>query len=1322
MYNKNHLYFFYKKQIYFLITSIIIFSSFISYAQQSIPEKKILVLVEGDYNLKSFATGQGREIATLLGHFKTKTTIDGVNNYKTNDINKYSYIFYIGFNPENNVPSVFMHDVINSNIPVIWLNSGFKEFCEKEDVVKKYGFEVIKFDKKSEFNIVKSENKIFSKGNPAINLIQIKNKNIVEIGATAVNSKLKTETPYYVKSGNLTYFSDLPTLNSSYTDRYLLFADKLHDILNEQHTEEHKAIIRIEDITPMDNPDRLREIADILSERGIPFLVGVVPIYVNPGLDLHITLSDRPEVVDALKYMVQNGGTIVMHGVTHQYRGVSTSDFEFWDGNSNKPIVDEDVNDITKKIEMGIDEFVKNGLYPLLWETPHYTASFKTYETVSKFFSACIEQRLAIENFDYGQYYPYIINKDLFGQKIYPENMGYVPLNPNIDSSRAVVSKMLKSARSLKYVRDGIACNFFHEFLNLDLLKEIVDSMLGMGYTYLDIREQPLLVRTPNKIILSGNQSYSIAIDNSYLNEVYFSQDGDIIKKSQTPEPIKGIFKRKIEEKPGNFYFSELVDYHIKEPTFKDEIYEKFRLLYNNFFISNEWNEAKVSVCWNQFAKGAAFNDQSSFVSLFKSLNINVDTIFVGDNIDVSNSNLLVVPYSFVDSLTHFDYEKIIRFVNNGGNIITDRKNKLIIKLGLKFYDTGMKIAAIRDKFYPQEYISWKYKQFAYKFDYNDDDEVFCKDASTDAAVVIGRNYGQGKILYFNTAFDQNSTSGYSHFPFVFEYIKDFLKLNPIFKRENLEFYFDPGLRQNISIENLVKSWTNQGIRIIHVAGWHQYPKYNYDYERLIKLAHANGILVYAWLEPPQVSQKFWLEHPEWREKNYKGEDLQASWRYPIALTDDKCLNEVIKIFLKFINDYNWDGVDLAELYFEAGTGFNNPAIFSPMHSSACNEFKEKYHFDLKQIFNPKSPLYWKKNHIAKEDVIKYRTEKVFYFHERILKPIIEYAKKKKGFQVIVTCMDSYFSPELKEYYGINTEKIIDLQKKYGFLLQIEDPQNKWSTNPSRYAELGKFYSSKISNPNKLLLDLNILSFRKKEEVTPFPTLVQTGVESYQLINYASIGAPRFTIYSEASCNAQDITFFSYASSNPVKYSYIEGGYKVNSPVSFVLQMPDNIKVISIDGFAITGSRENKYIIPAGEHTIINHSEDLPGFSTADLQPKIISFTGNLLQANYDMRTIVLRYKSDNIALVSLNHNPISIKVDDKNYQFEQMNGNDCATISLPPGEHEVVIITGDKFSYEINLTSFWSITAILIYGTIAVILLTIMYISIKIITRKTEI
>lgn len=1311
-----------KKSI--LVFIALAFSAFAGIAQ-NYPLKKVLIVVEGKYDMNSKATGQGREVAQLMGHFNTSVAFEGSADYKSHDIDKYDYLFYVGFSPASQPSAALCRDVMVTSKQVVWLNSGFTELCRNEDVLKKFGFTVQQLDKTSGYDMVKTKNFNFTKGSSDTYKILIKDKKAVEVWGNAYASKTRAETPYMVKSGNLVYVSDLPTLGADVNDRYLLFADKLHDILNENHAENHQAIIRIEDVTPLNDPDKLREVADILSERGIPFLVGVVPIYVNPQENKRVALSERPELVDALKYMVQNGGSIVMHGTTHQYKGISTDDGEFWDANNAKPIPNENAEEFRKKVQMGIDEFLKNGLHPIAWETPHYMASQTFLGVISKFFSTAVEQRMVINDFDYGQYFPYIINKDLYGQKIYPENLGYVPLKPDEKDSKAVVQKLIASTEGIKQVRDGVACAFFHPFLDLDMLKTLVDGIKAKGFSFIDLKNQTNWVKGNDNVILTGPQSYSMKLDNSYLHELYYNEDNKLIESTFSEKQINGLVTKKINLETGQTYVAEAVEYKVKEPTLKDKLLTRFNKTYRSLLGNTDWHQARVKILWNPAALGAAYFDQSSFISVFASIKIPVDTLFVGENLDLNNCNLLIVPFTSADLLSKGDASSIQKFVEEGGNLITDRKNKLIQQLGFSFTSSQVKLHFIRDKFYPEEPISWKNSLLAYKFNYNADDEIFCTDALTELPVALGRNIKDGKVLYFNTALDPLTPYGYSYYPYALEYVSRFMNLQPVFKRQNLEMYFDPGFRKNTSEEELVKRWVKQGIHIIHVAGWHQYPKYTYDYAHLIKLAHANGILVYAWIEPPQVSQKFWNEHPEWREKNYRNQDihkdenLKASWRYPVALTDKACFKAATDVYLDLLKKNDFDGVNIAEMNFEAGKGFSDPDVFTPMHPSAVKEFYNKYGYNLRDIFNPASDFYWRTNPEVKPEVIQYRTDKVIAFHEALLAQLQTFAKTRPGFNVVVTFYDTYFSPELTEYHGVSSDRMIQLQKKYNFMLQPEDPQNKWSTNPNRYVEMGRYYAKRMTDSTKLMLDLNILNFRGKDEITPFPTLMQTGLESYQLINAASKGAPRFTVYSESSCNPQDINFFSYASAGMVNYQQIEGGFEGSSPYSFVLQLPKSIKAISVDGVDMVGYRDMLYLIPAGKHTIMVHRNDIPGFSTDELQPELLSFTGNLLSVDYGMRKITFDYKADERTLASLNNEPTAVQVDGKDYTFKALKGLDCYTVMLPSGSHHVEIVTGDKFSYGINLASLWSISAIALYGLGAVALLVVMYAALKVIRRR---
>jgi uncharacterized protein YdaL len=97
---------------------------------ENYPNKKVLILVEGAYDSTKYNYGDAnaRQLAQLLGHFKTTITVKGVNKYKTHDIDKYDYIFYVGFLSANQIPSDFSKDIFNTLKPVVWLNSGFIDF------------------------------------------------------------------------------------------------------------------------------------------------------------------------------------------------------------------------------------------------------------------------------------------------------------------------------------------------------------------------------------------------------------------------------------------------------------------------------------------------------------------------------------------------------------------------------------------------------------------------------------------------------------------------------------------------------------------------------------------------------------------------------------------------------------------------------------------------------------------------------------------------------------------------------------------------------------------------------------------------------------------------------------------------------------------------------------------------------------------------------------------------------------------------------------------------------------------------------------------
>lgn len=261
---------------------------------------------------------------------------------------------------------------------------------------------------------------------------------------------------------------------------------------------------------------------------------------------------------------------------------------------------------------------------------------------------------------------------------------------------------------------------------------------------------------------------------------------------------------------------------------------------------------------------------------------------------------------------------------------------------------------------------------------------------------------------------------------------------------------------------------------------------------------------------------------------------------------------------------------------------------------------------------------------------------------------------------------------------------------------------------------MGRFYG-KFVDRSKLMLDLNILSFRRKDAVIPFPTLIQTGTESFHLIRFASLGAPRLTVYSESSVNPQDLSSFSYALASDVHYRFVESSIHVQSLSSFVLRLPRDMNEISLDGNPLPSFRDNRYVIPAGEHFISLTPQTASTFSMHELQTRIMSSTGEIFSVNYNMRDMTFEYQSDARMLISLSNIPTYVTVDNVPVPFNVLKGNDCFSLFLPTGRHIAYIVTGDRFAYGVNITSFWSTTAIAIFSALAISLLFFMYLFLKV-------
>jgi uncharacterized protein YdaL len=503
-----------------------------------VPVKRVAICYDPE------GENDARQMEVLLRHFSTQTELIPLGtDFSSEPVQNADILFYLGVVSREQLPQKFLHFLYSFRRTVCWLNYNLD--CLGERRLQTLGLRYKKLDESSGYTIVYKK-MAFSKIDSSMNILSIQDRGKCQIIAQAITES--DTVPYVIKSENLWYIADLPTSFIIEGGHHIVFADLLHDIIQEDHKENHQALVRIEDVNPESNPDDLRAIARFLGSRKIPFSVGVTPFYLDPANNTAIALSEQPEMVKALQYMVSKGGSIVLHGCTHQYRGQTTVDYEYWDEMNDQPLFQDSEEYVRERIIRGVQECVQNRIYPVAWETPHYAASMLDYQVIDQFFGTVYERRQTSNVLGTDQLLPFFIPAGNGRAQMVPENLGYIPLdNP-------APEPLIESARRNLAVRDGFASFFFHPFVNIKVLKTLVKEIGQLGYSFADIRTLNNYIHLPSLAILSGSGEVGIDLRDHYLEEFFITPRGKMKKRILSEEKTTESLKKRVDCMPSWLY------------------------------------------------------------------------------------------------------------------------------------------------------------------------------------------------------------------------------------------------------------------------------------------------------------------------------------------------------------------------------------------------------------------------------------------------------------------------------------------------------------------------------------------------------------------------------------------------------------------------------------------------------------------------------------------------------------------------------------------------------------------------------------------------
>ncbi|EGT4109226.1 DUF2334 domain-containing protein [Clostridioides difficile] len=416
---------------------------------------------------------------TLLGRFSSDIELLKLSNYD-GEINKnyYSHIFILGINENSYNNDKNTKNLISSlnsyKGTICWLGDGIENLLEH----KKYNLDYV--GKTNNIISVNYRGKSYNLDEHYVfNIVESKDTSNKVIGS--INDTLN-KYPYIINDKNLFYVSKLDLDGVL----FYIFCDSLNDIFNIKTFDKGRIFVRIEDVHAFREPKNLVEIADYLSSKNIPFTIALIPAYVNPKNHKVITLSESPEIVKAIKYMQDKGGTVILHGYTHQYKKeeVSGEGYEFWDGKKDEPLKENMKIFVKDRVLNGLRVCIENGIYPLAFEAPHYAMESEGYKELKKYFSTYMGQHQNNDKKFSTNTYPYIIRDTEEFNIFIPENLGYID-----PEDKFTFQNIKENLDKLSIVRGFSGGFFFHSYLSIEYLKNTIEYLEKQNIEFMNLRD-----------------------------------------------------------------------------------------------------------------------------------------------------------------------------------------------------------------------------------------------------------------------------------------------------------------------------------------------------------------------------------------------------------------------------------------------------------------------------------------------------------------------------------------------------------------------------------------------------------------------------------------------------------------------------------------------------------------------------------------------------------------------------------------------------------------------------------------------------------------
>ena len=589
--------------------------------------------------------------------------------------------------------------------------------------------------------------------------------------------------------------------------------------------------------------------------------------------------------------------------------------------------------------------------------------------------------------------------------------------------------------------------------------------------------------------------------------------------------------------------------------------------------------------------------------------------------------------------------------MEQGAVVVVEGESELAAALGIHPGENRVVVRSIVDQHAPKLPIVWERPVEMPVYSLPQDATVVAFERWDHAPVIATVRKGSGAALWVATS---PGKEGYERFPYLLQALSD-LGVQPPFRSQRLWAFFDSAYRSRVDLDYFAARWRKAGIGALHVAGWHYFePNGESDgyLKRLIEACHRQAILVYVWLELPHVSEQFWADHPEWREKTALQQDAQLDWRRLMNLTNRDCFAAASKGVESLIRRFDWDGVNLAELYFESLEGAANPARFTPMNADVRAEVRKSSGFDPLELFQT-----GQMDSTRLRKFLDYRAGLAQRQQEEWIANIESTRASRPDLDLVLTHVDDRFDPRMRDLIGADVMRALPLLDQHDFTFLIEDPATVWNLGPQRYPKIASQYEPLTNRGDKLAIDINIVE--RYQDV--YPTKQQTGTELFQLVHLASKAFPQVALYFENSILPPDLPLLASAAANVDKAQWT--GAKLTVESRYGVGVPWKGPAL-VNGRVWPVRGDETAWLPAGFNAIEPAQNDAP--------LRILDFNGNLRHARASAAGLEFSYQSNARAFAILSAAPKKVEIDGAPQEAASSRAGAHFLLTLPRGQHVV--------------------------------------------------